>query len=644
MFQELHSCPATSTASRVADCYSLFEGNDMEQADATMAYTQAKFKGTPTFIRLPRDRWPAHFEGIIDPVCPMELALYGHPESGYYWEEHCDECLRKEGFKPIEEWPGCYWHAKHKCFFIVYVDDFKLAGPTGKDGKNLEYVWELVRKHIDFDTPTPPGTFLGVQHRRFEVDHPEKKGKKIRCMEWGMEDQIMASVDLYTELKGGSRPFKKVATPFRSKATRRGVGAPITDGPWIKCPWCRGCFDEKSFIKGTGDPAKSDAKAKKLLLEDSDIFSADPKWRKLGDTAMRILMKLLYSARHARPDLLKAINSLGAFVHKWDEECEEDLYRLISYCWSHPGRRQYAWVGDPTEDISPHLYADADFAGCHKTSRSTSGVHLCLRGPWTYCPLTGISKKQESVSHSTPEAEIVAAAFAIRKEGLPSSYIWELILPRKGADPVITVFHEDNQTMIRVIETGRNPTMRHLGRTHYVQVRWLKERFKNRDIKLIYERSNRQQADIYTKGFDSAPRWEVASTNIAVVEKNEFNLIKLNKQVNDEDDETTPTSALSEHISDSEQDLPEREGPVPKNGRACTATCETRGDTPTPYKLSLAQKNHLKSELDSYASLLRDSRTLDALLKICFLDTSDAADEAESLDLARRLIISQNKQ
>jgi hypothetical protein len=366
------------------------------------------------------------------------------------------------------------------------VDDFKLAGPTGKDGRNLEYVWELVRKHIDFDTPTPPGTFLGVQHRRFEVDHPEKKGKKIRCMEWGMEDQIMASVDLYTELKGGSRPFKKVATPFRSKATRRGVGAPITEGPWIKCPWCRGCFDEKSFIKGTGDPAKSDAKAKKLLLEDSDIFSADPKWRKLGDTAMRILMKLLYSARHARPDLLKAINSLGAFVHKWDEECEEDLYRLISYCWSHPGRRQYAWVGDPTEDISPHLYADADFAGCHKTSRSTSGVHLCLRGPWTYCPLTGISKKQESVSHSTPEAEIVAAAFAIRKEGLPSSYIWELILPRKGTDPVITVFHEDNQTMIRVIETGRNPTMRHLGRTHYVQVRWLKERFKNRDIKLIY--------------------------------------------------------------------------------------------------------------------------------------------------------------
>ena len=106
--------------------------------------------------------------------------------------------------------------------------------------------------------------------------------------------------------------------------------------------------------------------------------------------------------------------------------------------------------------------------------------------------LNGISKKQDAVSHSTPEAELVAAAFAIRREGLPSAYIWDLILrsdnspngkfkepksktasPSKEREQIVTTFHEDNETMIRVCETGRNPTMRHLGRVHIVGVQWL---------------------------------------------------------------------------------------------------------------------------------------------------------------------------
>ena len=35
-FQELHSCPATNTASRLGDMYGLLPGNDEQQADADM--------------------------------------------------------------------------------------------------------------------------------------------------------------------------------------------------------------------------------------------------------------------------------------------------------------------------------------------------------------------------------------------------------------------------------------------------------------------------------------------------------------------------------------------------------------------------------------------------------------------------------
>ena len=136
----------------------MLPGHVGEQADADMAYCQTTFKGTETFVRLPRHRWPDHFHQYSDPVCPLELALYGHPESGYYWEEHCDEKLREEGFVPIQEWPGTYWHPKHKAMVIVYVDD-----------SNDETIGE---------TANQSHAFPARLHPRREDQHSLQKSKK----------------------------------------------------------------------------------------------------------------------------------------------------------------------------------------------------------------------------------------------------------------------------------------------------------------------------------------------------------------------------------------------------------------------------------------------------------------------------------
>jgi hypothetical protein len=138
------------------------------------------------------------------------------------------------------------------------------------------------------------------------------------------------------------------------------------------------------------------------------------------------------------------------------------------------------WVGDRSEDVSLHCFADADFAGCEKSARSTSGVFLCVTGPNSSMPLCGISKRQSCVSHSTPEAEIVAADVALRTEGMPGLQLWDRLLGRK----VVLQFHEDNQAMIKVCTTGKNVVMRHLGRTHRVAVSWLFERFGSDDVNL----------------------------------------------------------------------------------------------------------------------------------------------------------------
>ena len=55
IFQDLASCPSTMAASKIIDFYSSAKGHSGEQADAEMAYTQAEFKGPPTWVGIPKD-------------------------------------------------------------------------------------------------------------------------------------------------------------------------------------------------------------------------------------------------------------------------------------------------------------------------------------------------------------------------------------------------------------------------------------------------------------------------------------------------------------------------------------------------------------------------------------------------------------
>eukprot|EP00971_Amphidinium_carterae_P022302 439870-Amphidinium_carterae.1 len=45
-------------AGKFVDFIGMLPGNTMMQSDAEMAYVQATLKGCPTWVRLPRDRWP----------------------------------------------------------------------------------------------------------------------------------------------------------------------------------------------------------------------------------------------------------------------------------------------------------------------------------------------------------------------------------------------------------------------------------------------------------------------------------------------------------------------------------------------------------------------------------------------------------
>ena len=162
IFQELGSNPATIEGARAADAFGLLPDHDVEQSDAEQAYTQAWLGGSETWIRLPRDQWPQSWidADMKDPVCPLRLALYGHPDSGTDWERHADAHVTSQGFVAIDGWPSCYWHPVHDLLLVIYVDDFKLAGPKDK----LALGWELISSGLKIEKPGPLGLYLGCKH------------------------------------------------------------------------------------------------------------------------------------------------------------------------------------------------------------------------------------------------------------------------------------------------------------------------------------------------------------------------------------------------------------------------------------------------------------------------------------------------
>ena len=62
-----------------------------------------------------------------DPVVPLKLALYGHPDSGKIWERHCETELRKVGFEAVltDIWKSVFYHPTKKLLLVVYVDVFQ---------------------------------------------------------------------------------------------------------------------------------------------------------------------------------------------------------------------------------------------------------------------------------------------------------------------------------------------------------------------------------------------------------------------------------------------------------------------------------------------------------------------------------------
>ena len=96
--------------------------------------------------------------------------------------------------------------------------------------------------------------------------------------------------------------------------------------------------------------------------------------------------------------------------------------------------------------------------------------------------------------------------------------LWRIVA---GKEPQI-VFHDDNQAMIAVIRSGKNPTMRHIERSHGISIVWMHEMFLLSYIILIYEITSKMAADIHTKAFRDPMAWKRACMLINVLDEKDI--------------------------------------------------------------------------------------------------------------------------
>ena len=205
-FQDLGNSPASFEASRWADFYGCLPGHSVKLADAIQAYIQAKLKGPLCWVELPTDAWPPEIQywKFRRPVVRLDKALYGHPDSGTMWEQHCDKKVQEIGFKPIgEEWPSMYFHDELKLLLVIYVDDLKLAGPS----ENLAKGWEMLRTVLRIEPETDLGLYLGCVLSQGETQL--HNGKKVKTITYNMEGLLKLSVEKYLDIIGKDTKLKK---------------------------------------------------------------------------------------------------------------------------------------------------------------------------------------------------------------------------------------------------------------------------------------------------------------------------------------------------------------------------------------------------------------------------------------------------
>ena len=201
---------------------------------------------------------------------------------------------------------------------------------------------------------------------------------------------------------------------------------------------------------------------------------------------------LQYLSTMTRPDLAYAVNKLSQYNDCYSEELFKVARGLLRYL---QGTINHGLcLGLRSEQ---HLQAcvDSDHQGCRDTRRSTTGWVVQFSGS----TIAWKSKRQNIVSHSTAESELIALDHCVR------DVQWE----RRGIQaltnvslPGPTIVHVDNRSAIDLAKNNSShDSTKHIDARYF----YVRELIKAEQVSILHIAGIDNPADIFTKAlpFDS---------------------------------------------------------------------------------------------------------------------------------------------
>lgn len=194
---------------------------------------------------------------------------------------------------------------------------------------------------------------------------------------------------------------------------------------------------------------------------------------------------LMYLMLGTRPDLAYSVGFLSRSLENPSLEDVARLKRVFRYIagTSDVGIEYQSGVSKGVLEC----FSDADFGGCIKTGRSTTGVVIKYAGG----AVSWLSNRQAMVATSTTEAEIVAANEA-SKEIIWLSRLFRGIV-KMGTIPVLMV---DNAAAVRL---ANNPEFHR--RTKHIAIKhfFIREKVSEGELAIEQISTEKQLADVMTK-------------------------------------------------------------------------------------------------------------------------------------------------
>ncbi|CAL1357232.1 unnamed protein product [Linum trigynum] len=193
---------------------------------------------------------------------------------------------------------------------------------------------------------------------------------------------------------------------------------------------------------------------------------------------------------HTRPDISYAVQVVSQFMNAPRSPHWATVQRILRYL---KGTQDVGLVFPAAGEGVMEAYADADYAGCLDTRRSTS--EWCVRLGHSF--ISWRCKKQDRVSKSSTEAEYRSMS------EVASEIVW---LKRLLAELGVVVrppirLHVDNTSAIRI---ATNPVLHDRTKHIEVHVHYIRQLVAEGEVELAYITSEDQTADLLTKAVASA--------------------------------------------------------------------------------------------------------------------------------------------